>query len=102
MQQASLLTNLKVHHTGFFSVTGTGLTQEEVERQYDIGQAYFDLPLEEKGNPKYRCDFAKGNYFGYRAVCSQFLFNSSTKDALLTLSQGQREEDNGHHGPRQC
>jgi isopenicillin N synthase-like dioxygenase len=59
---------VQVHHTGFFSVTGTGFTQEEVDRQYDIGQAYFDLPLQEKGDPKYRCDFAQGNYFGYRAV----------------------------------
>lgn len=59
---------MKVHHTGFFSITGTGFTQEEVDRQYDIGQAYFDLPLEEKGDAKYRCDFAQGNYFGYRGV----------------------------------
>ena len=58
----------QVHKTGFFSVTGTGFTQEEVERQYDIGQSYFNLPLEEKGDPKYRCDFTQGNYFGYRAV----------------------------------
>jgi isopenicillin N synthase-like dioxygenase len=58
----------KVHNTGFFSIIGTGFTQEEVDRQYDIGSAYFNLPLEESGDPKYRCDFTKGNYFGYRAV----------------------------------
>lgn len=57
-----------MHSTGFFSVIGTGLTQSEVDRQYDIGQSYFNLPIEEKGDPKYRCDFTKGNYFGYRAV----------------------------------
>jgi isopenicillin N synthase-like dioxygenase len=57
-----------VHHTGFFSITGTGFTQEEVDRQYDIGQAYFNLPLEEKGDARHKCDFANGNYFGYRAV----------------------------------
>lgn len=61
-----------VHKTGFFSITGTGLSQKEVERQYDIGQAYFNLPLEEKGEQKYRCDFGKGNYFGYRAVSSLY------------------------------
>lgn len=53
---------------GFFCVTGTGFTQKEVDRQYDIGQAYFDLPLEDKADLNFRCDFAKGNYFGYRAV----------------------------------
>ena len=58
----------QVHETGFFSVVGTGFAQEEVDRQYDIGQAYFDLPLKEKGDARYRCDFAQGNYFGYRAV----------------------------------
>ena len=62
------LKHYQVHNTGFFSIIGTGLTQHEVERQYDIGQAYFELPLEVKGDPKYRCDFTKGNYFGYRAV----------------------------------
>jgi isopenicillin N synthase-like dioxygenase len=61
------LTLDQVHHTGFFSIIGTGFTQEEVDRQYDIGQAYFNLPIEEKGDPKYRCDFASGNYYGYRA-----------------------------------
>ncbi|KAF2477665.1 Clavaminate synthase-like protein [Lindgomyces ingoldianus] len=39
-----------------------------VERQYDIGQGNFNLPLEDKGDPKYRCNFAQGNYFGYRAA----------------------------------
>ena len=48
---------------------GTGLTEEEVQRQYNIGQAFFDLPAEEKGRAEYRCDFTVGNYFGYRAVC---------------------------------
>jgi len=49
-------------------VTGSGLTDEEVNRQYDIGQAFFEEPLEEKNKPELRCDFSKGNYFGYRAV----------------------------------
>jgi isopenicillin N synthase-like dioxygenase len=33
-----------------------------------------ELPLEEKGNPKYQCDFTKGNYFGYRPVSLQNLY----------------------------
>ena len=61
------LTDCQVHHTGFFSGIGTGFTQDEVDRQYDIGQSYLNLQDEVKGDPKYRCDFANGNYFGYRA-----------------------------------
>lgn len=57
-----------VQTTGFFSVTGTGFTEEEVTRQYAIGQEYFNLPLEQKNLPDLRCDFGNGNYFGYRAV----------------------------------
>lgn len=37
-----------------------------MDRQYDIAQAFFDLQLQEKDKPQYRCDFAAGNYFGYR------------------------------------
>lgn len=57
-----------VQTTGFFSVTGTGFTEEEVTRQFSIGQAYFNRPLEEKNKPELKCDFGKGNYFGYRPV----------------------------------
>jgi gibberellin 2-oxidase len=57
-----------VHTTGFFSLINTGFSAEEVQRQYDIGQGYFNLAPENKGDPKYRVDFAQGNYFGYKAV----------------------------------
>jgi hypothetical protein len=45
-------------------VTGTGFAQAEIDRQYDIGQAYFGLPLEVKGDPQHRCNFSKGNTSG--------------------------------------
>ncbi|KAI4635026.1 hypothetical protein J4E83_002350 [Alternaria metachromatica] len=85
-----------VHHTGFFSVTGTGLTQEEIERQYDIGQAYFDLPLEEKGDPKYRCDFAKGNYFGYRAANEKKIMGTAVLDNVESLNIPKFIPSNSH------
>ena len=47
---------------------GTGISREEVQRQYDIAQAFFQLPHEEKAKPEYKCDFANGNYFGYREI----------------------------------
>jgi len=68
MRPSDLLKPRQVHDTGFFTVINTGFNAEEVQRQYDIGQEYFRLPKENKGDPKYRCDFSKGNYFGYRAV----------------------------------
>ncbi|KAF2649417.1 2OG-Fe(II) oxygenase superfamily protein [Lophiostoma macrostomum CBS 122681] len=75
-----------VHHTGFFSVTGTGFSQDEVDRQYDIGQAYFDLPLEEKGDRRYRCDFAQGNYFGYRAANEKTIMGTDVKDNVESVN----------------
>ncbi|KAJ4989925.1 flavonol synthase [Stagonosporopsis vannaccii] len=75
-----------VHTTGFFSVVGTGLTQEEVDRQYDIGQAYFDLPLEEKGDAAYRCDFANGNYFGYRAAYEKKIMGTDVLDNVESVN----------------
>src|SRR5690242_6931795 len=75
-----------VHTTGFFSVVGTGLTQEEVDRQYDIGQAYFDLPIEEKGDAAYRCDFANGNYFGYRAAHEKKIMGTDVLDNVESVN----------------
>ena len=53
-----------VHNVGFFYITGFGLSQEEVNRQFAIGQAFFALPTEEK--IKYKADLERGNYNGYR------------------------------------
>ncbi|KAI7777587.1 flavonol synthase [Diaporthe eres] len=69
-----------VHNTGFFSVTGTGLTEEEIQRQYDIGQAFFALPHAEKAQPKYKCDFASGNYFGYRELHERTVRGTEVRD----------------------
>jgi isopenicillin N synthase-like dioxygenase len=37
-----------VRTKGFFYVTGYGIPQEEVDRQFALGQAFYELPLEEK------------------------------------------------------
>jgi len=55
-----------VERTGFFYITGFGLSQEEVDRQFAIGQELFDLPTEEKLS--YRADLEHGNYNGYRPI----------------------------------
>lgn len=53
-----------VTKTGFWVVINTGLDDVEVLRQFSIGNAFFKQPLEEKRF--FPCDFAKGEYFGYR------------------------------------
>lgn len=77
---SALLTFWQVHNTGFFSVTGTGLTEEEIQRQYDIGQAFFALPHAEKAQPQYKCDFASGNYFGYRELHERTVRGTEVRD----------------------
>ncbi|GAA5967434.1 hypothetical protein JCM8115_000789 [Rhodotorula mucilaginosa] len=53
-----------VNEVGFWIVENTGISDEEVRRQHAIGDAFLDLPLEEKR--KHPCDFANGNFFGFR------------------------------------
>ncbi|KAK6815698.1 hypothetical protein PG987_016464 [Apiospora arundinis] len=49
---------------GFFYVTNFGIPQEKVDRQFALGQAFYELPLEEK--LKYVPDLDNGEYNGYR------------------------------------
>jgi isopenicillin N synthase-like dioxygenase len=49
---------------GFFYVTNFGIPQEAVDRQFSLGQAFYELPLEEK--LQYVPDLESGDYNGYR------------------------------------
>ncbi|KAH7024957.1 2OG-Fe(II) oxygenase superfamily protein [Microdochium trichocladiopsis] len=69
-----------VHNTGFFSLTGTGFTEEEVQRQYDIAQGFFANPHDAKSRPEYKCDFATGNYFGYREIYEKTIMGTDVRD----------------------
>lgn len=51
---------------GFFYIVNFGLAQEEVDRQFAIGKAVFDLPTEEK--LLYRADLENGGYNGYKPL----------------------------------
>lgn len=51
---------------GFFYIVNFGLSQEEVDRQFAIGKAVFDLPTEEKLS--YRADLESGGYNGYKPL----------------------------------
>ncbi|GAA5904018.1 hypothetical protein JCM8208_001764 [Rhodotorula glutinis] len=53
-----------VTDVGFWAVENAGISDDEVVRQMSIGSAFLDLPLDEKR--KHPCNFAEGNFFGYR------------------------------------
>lgn len=55
-----------IQSIGFFYVVNFGLTQEEVNRQFALGKAVFELPTEEK--LKYRADLENGGYNGYKPL----------------------------------
>ncbi|KAJ4987629.1 2OG-Fe(II)oxygenase superfamily protein [Stagonosporopsis vannaccii] len=53
-----------ITRVGFWVVTGTGIDDERVLRQFSIGNTFFKEPLQEKR--RFPCNFAEGEYFGYR------------------------------------
>ncbi|KAE8154398.1 hypothetical protein BDV25DRAFT_135834 [Aspergillus avenaceus] len=55
-----------VHHIGFFYITNFGLTQDQIDRQFAIGQELFELSETEK--LRHRADLEAGNYNGYRPL----------------------------------
>ncbi|MCJ1471142.1 hypothetical protein MMC07_009790 [Pseudocyphellaria aurata] len=55
-----------VQQTGFFYATNFGLTQQDIDRQFAIGQEILELPEQEK--LKYRAQLEEGDYNGYRPL----------------------------------
>ena len=49
---------------GFFYVTNFGISQGTVDKQFALGQKFYELPLREK--LKYEPDLDSGDYNGYR------------------------------------
>lgn len=47
-------------------MTDFGLTQDQVDRQFALGKAFFELPFDEK--LKYRADLENGGYNGYKPL----------------------------------
>ncbi|KAK0462574.1 gibberellin 2-oxidase [Desarmillaria tabescens] len=72
-----------VKHWGFWTIVGSGFTQEELDRQLAIGNTFFKLPLEEKR--KFACDFSVGNYFGYREP-TRFISRTDVKENMEMLN----------------
>lgn len=53
-----------ITRVGFWVVTGSGIDDERVLRQFSIGNTFFKHSLDEKR--RFPCNFAEGEYFGYR------------------------------------
>lgn len=53
-----------IQNIGFFYIVNFGLNQDQVDRQFAIGKAVFELPVEEK--LRYRADLENGGYNGYK------------------------------------
>ncbi|KAI9151384.1 putative 2OG-Fe(II)oxygenase superfamily protein [Paramyrothecium foliicola] len=91
-----------VRTKGFFYVVNFGIPQEVVNRQFALGQAFYELPLEEK--LKYVPDLDKGDYNGYRPAGRRLLtggipdktevFNLATKDGHITQAVPSLIENN--------
>ncbi|ODN73327.1 hypothetical protein L202_07869 [Cryptococcus amylolentus CBS 6039] len=69
---------------GFWSVTNTGFSEEEIEHQFAIGQAFYNLPLEERqSNP---IDAKNGGYLGYRAAYERTINGTDVLDNMELLN----------------
>ncbi|CAG8055675.1 unnamed protein product [Penicillium salamii] len=60
-----------IHH-GFFYITNIGLSQEEIDLQFAIAKAFFELPEEER--LRHRAPLETGSYNGYRPLGALSLF----------------------------
>lgn len=69
-EQAAILIDA-LRNKGFFYVVGFDISQEKVDRQFALGQKFYELPLEEKA--KYTPDLDNGEYNGYRPAGRRIL-----------------------------
>ncbi|KAL7423622.1 hypothetical protein Q5752_001203 [Cryptotrichosporon argae] len=65
---------------GFWIVTGTDFTEEEIEHQFALAQAFYNQPLEERNANK--CDLANGGYFGYRGAWERKINGTDVLDNM--------------------
>ncbi|OGE56147.1 hypothetical protein PENARI_c003G11312 [Penicillium arizonense] len=72
-----------VTQVGFWVVVGHGIEDERVMRQFSIGNAFFQEPLEEKRS--FACNFAEGEYFGYREN-ERWIGDTGVKDNVEMLN----------------
>lgn len=79
--------------TGFFYVTNHGLTNEQINRQYAIADAFFELSLEEK--MKYLSNTAAGDFRGYKPRSTGEL-SSRDNDERYNIPKFTKEHEREH------
>ncbi|KAJ5090234.1 hypothetical protein N7532_008918 [Penicillium argentinense] len=72
-----------VTRVGFWVVVGHGLDDNQVLRQFSLGNAFFKEPLDEKRS--FPCNFAEGEYFGYREN-ERWIGDTGVKDNVEMLN----------------
>ena len=77
-----------VTRVGFWTVVNTGLDDEQVLRQFSIGNTFFKEPLEEKR--RFPCNFAEGEYFGYREN-SRWVGDTGVKENIEMVRTAQSD-----------
>lgn len=74
-----------VEKDGFWAVVGHGISKEEFNHQYALGQHFFeDYTLEEKKAQEVQ--FEQGNYFGYKIKGNKKVFDTDVRDNVETLN----------------
>ncbi|CCE72894.1 Piso0_000496 [Millerozyma farinosa CBS 7064] len=81
-----------VENDGFWAVVGTGITQEEMNRVYSLGNFFFMNYTEEQKRVQ-EVDFEHGNYFGYKVRGNKTVFGTKVKDNVETFNIAKFTED---------
>ncbi|KAF3403330.1 hypothetical protein DPV78_004783 [Talaromyces pinophilus] len=82
-----------INTNGFFYVTNHGLTNEQINRQYAIAGAFFELSLEEK--MKYLSNTAAGDFRGYKPRSTGEL-SSRDNDERYNIPKFTKEHEREH------
>lgn len=74
-----------VNKDGFWAVVGTGVSQEDIDRQFSLGRHFFENYTEEE-KLAHECQFEKGDYFGYKVRGKKTIFGTTVVDNTETLN----------------
>ncbi|XAO26418.1 hypothetical protein I312_105255 [Cryptococcus bacillisporus CA1280] len=75
---------LEVDDLGFWSVTNAGFSDEEIDHQFAISQAFFNLPIEEKKSNA--IDAKNGGYLSYRAPYERTIADTDVLDNMELIN----------------
>jgi isopenicillin N synthase-like dioxygenase len=80
----ALLTRHALTNVGFWIVTGTGFSEEEIEHQFAIAQAFYNQPVDVR--KEYEIDAKNGGYIGYRAAYERTINGTDVLDNMELLN----------------